>query len=270
LKAIPNLSRILFGIHEDLRRLRLPPLSIETEKSAINHFIISALDARRNTKYFGQCGSYGEALLNCYLDLFITLTVLKTPREFEVKPGFLVYPVTGSVLEIDVMLEDFRLGFEFQGEHHYTEPKVQAKDAFKLTTFGNHRRILIPVNLVQLQTDELQSLILNSIKDFLGLHELLATKNPAKIARGSASQEQLSQFSKATQRIYLSRLLFDQSLSWLDIQAMGYISNMSHRSPISSSSPAPRQAQPAGDLNVDYIYHNLKYVKRARQQRLGA
>lgn len=270
LEGIPNLARLVFGLHEDLRRLRLPPLSFEREISEINRFIISALELRMASNYADRCGSYGEVLLNCYLDIFVTLTVLKTPREFEAKPGFLVYPVSGSVLEIDIMLEDFRLGFEFQGEHHYTDSRVQAKDSFKLAAFATHERVLIPVNIAQLNGRVLQTLIVNSIKDHLRLHELLVTKDPTRFLSWYASGRQLLQFSKATQRIYLSRVLFGEALTWLDSKANEYIAVQGHRSPISSNSDAPRQSLQSGDLEVDYIYHNLKYVTKARRQCFSA
>lgn len=266
LKGIPTLARLLFGMEEDIQRLRLPRFSFIREKEAVNRFIISVLDGQRASKYDGECVSYGEALLNCYLDLFITLTVPKTPLEIGAKPGFLLNPATGSILEIDILLEDFRLGFEFQGEHHYTDAKVQTKDVFKLKEFERQKRILIPVNIAQLQGDILQALIVNSIKDHLGLHDLLVSKDVGKLKAGSASYKQLRQFSKATQRIFLARKLFQQSLGWLDGEAKGYVTNMSTRNPVSSTSPAPRQKTPAGDLNVDYIYRNLKYVSKARRQ----
>ena len=80
LKVIPTIARLLFGLQEDIQRLRLPQFSFVRETEVLNRFIIAALNGRRASKYAGACDSYGEALLNCYLDLFITLTVWKTPR----------------------------------------------------------------------------------------------------------------------------------------------------------------------------------------------
>jgi hypothetical protein len=266
LKGIPSPATLLFGLEEDLPRLRLPAFSFDQEKAALNRYVISALDQRRVSKYSDECGSYGEALLNCYLDLFITLTVPKTPRKIEAKPSFLVNPVTGSGLEIDVLLEDFRLAFEFQGEHHYVDPKVMAKDAFKLNALAGHKRILIPVNIVQLHGETLQTLIVNSIKDHLDLHRLLVSRDPSKLQPASASPTQLIQFSKAVQRIYLSKILFGPSFAWLDNEAKQYISQQSRRNPVSSTTPAPRHVPPAGDLDVTYIYRALKYVTKARRK----
>jgi hypothetical protein len=257
---------LLFGLEEDLPRLGLPAFSLDREKAVLNRVIISALDRRRASNYSGECGSYGETLLNCYLDLFITLTVLNTPREIEAKPSFLVNPATGAVLEIDVLLEDFRLGFEFQGEHHYTDPKVVAKDAFKLRALAKHQRILVPVNISQLHGETLQNLIVNSIKDDLGLQQLLTSRNPSALPRGRASQKQLLQFSKAVQRIYLSRILFAASFAWLDNEATRYVAQMNRRNPISSTTPAPRHISPAGDLDVTRIYRALEYVTQARRR----
>ena len=190
---------------------------------------------------------------------------MEDSAEITAMPGYLLNPATGSLLQIDVLLEDFRLGFEFQGEHHYTEAKVRTKDAFKLKEFEKQKRILIPVNISQLQGETLQGLIVNSIKDHLGLHNLLVSKDAEQLKAGSASDAQLHQFSKATQRIFLARKLFARSLAWLDGEARVYVSSMSARNPISSTTPAPRQKTPAGDLDVEYIYRNLKYVSKARR-----
>ena len=262
---ISSLAQLIFGLDEDLKRPGLPLLSFDKEISAINRFIISALDVRKTSKYGGKC-NYGETLLNCYLDIFITLTVLKTPRKFEAKPSFLVNPATGSILEIDIMLEDFRLGFELQGDHHYQDHKVRAKDVFKISAFASSNRILIPVNIAQLQGNVLQSLIVNSMKDYLQLHELLDMKDATRFKPGSASPSQLLKFSKAVQRIYLARVIFGPALNWLDNEANIYISSQSRSSPISSHSNAPRQSLPAGDLDIDYVYQNLKYVTQARKK----
>ncbi|PZU99461.1 MAG: hypothetical protein DCF32_18670 [Leptolyngbya sp.] len=115
-KLIPTISRILFGLQEDFTRLSLPRYEFQTETEIINEYLISFLERQRITQYMGECQYYGETLLNIYLDLFITLTCLKTPRNIEHKPGFLVNPKTGNILELDVLLEEFLLAFEFQGE----------------------------------------------------------------------------------------------------------------------------------------------------------
>ena len=262
LKAIPNIARLLFGIEEDVQRLNLPNLDLFREKAIINRLIIAALKNRANSKYNDKCASYGEALLNCYLDLFITLTVLKTPKEIGAKPTFLVNPSTGSILEIDILFQNFRLGFEFQGKHHYQVAKVQSKDRFKLVKFEKTKRILIPVNISQLKSDELQSLIVNSIKDYLGIQTLLISRDSSLRVGKNVSSKEVRNFCKATQRIFLSRSLFQESMDWLDQKSSSYITNLRRCNPVSNLSKAPRQNISSMNLDVEYIYRNLKYIRK--------
>ena len=262
LKTIPNIARLLFGVEEDIQRLGLPKFDLYREKAVINKVIIAALHARINSKYDGTCRSYGEVLLNCYLDLFVTLTVLKLQKEIGAKPAFLVNPVTGSILEIDILFQDFHLGFEFQGDHHYRDTRVQAKDNFKLAEFDRRRRILIPVNISQLESKELQSLIINSIKDHLGIQDLLTNRDLSFKAGESISSKEMRNFCKVTQRIYLARTLFQESIDWLNQISLTYTTNAVNHSPISSSSEAPRQNTVSSDLDVEYIYQNLRFVRK--------
>ena len=268
LKDIPTFARYLFGLREDAVRLKLPILPFDREIELLNDFVIAALEQRRSTKYSGECASYGETLLNCYLDIFITLTVSKTPRHLGAKPSFLVNPTTGANLELDIMIEDFRLAFEFQGEHHYVDAKVIERDKFKLTKCAQFQRILIPVNPYQLQATALQTLILNSIKDQLKIGALFSrteTFNPLEV---SVSNKQLLQFSKAAQRIFLSNMLFSRALRWVDDYAALYIAKISSHSPISTSTPAHRLLAPSQDLDVESIYRKLSLVTKLRRNKL--
>ncbi len=272
-KAIPNLAHLLFGLQEDLKRFRLPVHAFEVEKGTINRSVIAALKERLAKLYNGYGApqgriSRGEALLNCYLDVFITFTVLKTPKEIGAKPSFLVYPITGSVLELDVLFEDFRLAFEFQGHpSHYTDRKTQAKDAFKLVEVPAHSRILIPVNVCQLNSGTLLSLIANSMKDHVGVHEALANKNPSRFAPRTASPRQLLRFSKAVQRLYLADSVFRGALTWVDGEARKYVAMPMHRGSTSATTAAPRQASANPDLDLAYVYENLRYVTAIRKKR---
>jgi hypothetical protein len=137
-REVPAISKRLFGLIEDAKRLKVEGIDFDAEIGVLNDVLTAVLSKRLASRYDGECG-YGEALLNAYIDIFITATLPKTSREFEAKPTFLIYPVTGSILELDVMLEDFRLAFEFQGEHHYTNPKVRAKDALSPSTWSSCR-----------------------------------------------------------------------------------------------------------------------------------
>lgn len=176
-KLMPTISRILFGLQEDMVRLSMPTYDFQTEKEVLNKFIISFLSHRRVTQYDGECEFYGETLLNLYLDIFVTLTCAKTPRRIEHKPGFLVNPKTGQLLELDIALEEFLLAFEFQGESHYREPKEIEKDKIKLEKCASNKFILVPVNIYQLESKRLMQLVLNSMKDSLGINPTLTVKS---------------------------------------------------------------------------------------------
>ncbi|MGJ0428221.1 hypothetical protein [Methylobacter sp.] len=265
LKGIPTLARYMFGLMEDAARLKLPVLTLAYEIELLNDFIIAALEQRRSTKYGGECASYGETLLNCYLDLFVTLTVTKTPRDTGAKPSFLVNPATGSTLELDVLLEDFRLAFEFQGEHHYTKPEVMERDKFKLKECARFQRILIPVNSYQLSSTMLQALILNSIKDHLSIGTLLSAPEAFDPSQVTASKKQLLQFSKMAQRIHLSNILFPIALRWVDDHAASYVSTIALRSPISTTTLAPRHIAATYEMDVEHIYRRLALVTKLRR-----
>ena len=273
LKTIPNLARLLFGLQEDLQRFGLPIYSFDLEKETLNRSIIAALDARLTQKYDGYGAprgpvSKGEALFNCYLDVFVTFTVLQTPKEMGAKPSYLVNPRTGNrgELELDVDFEGFRLAFEFQGHpSHYTDPNTQAKDAFKLAELPVHSRILIPVNVSQLNSTALQSLIANSMKDHVGVHEVLATSDPSRFTPGAASPQQLLHFSKAVQRLYLAESVFREALDWIDAKARAYLAEPMHSGTVSATTPAPRHGPVNPDLDLAHIYANLRYISEIRK-----
>ena len=271
LKAVPNLARLMFGLQEDSKRFGLPPYSFDLEKMEINQSIIAALEARLRNNYVGYGAkpggvSCGETFLNCFVDVFITFTVLKTPKEMGAKPPLLVNPGTGSILELDIVFEDFLLAFEFQGHPtHYSDPKVQAKDSFKLAKYRVLRRILVPVNECQLQSRTLLSLIANSMKDQLGLHEVLALRDSMRFVAGAALPHQLLQFCKAIQRLYLADQVFREVLDWLDAKAVKYLPTPRLISSISATTPAPRQGPVNPDLDLARIYQGLRYVKDVRR-----
>jgi hypothetical protein len=133
LAELSCLGRLISGFMEDVKQKKAPTFSFLEYKNVLNEYLISYLDAKRNNSYNGQCASYGETLFVLYLDLFITATIDNPARKIQANPSFLINPKTGSALEIDVLFENFKLAFEFQGEHHYTDPKTQEKDLFKLS-----------------------------------------------------------------------------------------------------------------------------------------
>jgi hypothetical protein len=263
-REVPRIAKLIFGLLEDAKRFQVEGIEFHSEIEILNDVLIALLNDRIASKYKRQCGGYGEALLNAYIDIFVTATLPKTERLFQEKPGFLVYPATGSLLELDVMLEEFRLAFEFQGEHHYVEPKDQAKDAFKLMQCASFSRVLVPVNFSQLSGSVLSRLIVNSMIAYCGLYDIIANRTSIPAYTSNIKNRFISRFCKATQRIFLAEVLFGKAIAWLDTKSAQYIGKMSFRSPISSSTPAPRQFAAHRDLPVCDIYSALPYVRRYR------
>lgn len=266
LKNIHNISNYLFGLIEDIKRLKFPKYDFKLEIQIINEYIICVMDDYLKSNYHKQCASYGETILACYLDLFITFTTRKTLKKINVKPPFLVNPLTNSLLELDIMFDEFRLAFEFQGEHHYTDNKVRDKDKFKLFECSKNKRILTPVNISQLSSVELQNLIVNSIKDHLGLEGILtnigtsAYLNPVK-------NKQLLKFSKVVQRIYLSSVIFKEALSYLDSKSEKYINGrLKNGNQFTASNPAPRGVAISGDIDIKEIYNRLPLITKLRKR----
>ena len=273
MKSIPTISRLLFGLIEDIKRKHALSYGFDDEVKIVNEHLIKYLRNKILTQYDGKCPSYGEALLNAYLDLFITATVFKTGKEIDTQPSFLINPKTGATLEIDVLFEDFRLAFEFQGEHHYTNNKTMKKDEFKLRACPERGILLIPVNPFQLNSDILQNLIVNSIKDFLYLNDLFRDKRPEwwaeYLTQVGTSNKQLLGFSKIAQRLYLSKVIFLESLDWLDAKSIEYINAQKSKYAEAQSlkEPAPRYIFTNNDLSIEDIYKNLKYVTQVRKKK---
>lgn len=262
LKQIPNLSRIIFGLQEDMKRLHIVEYDFREEKELLNNYLIYTLNELATTKYNRKCPSYGEALLNCYLDLFITFTSLKTDKEIGTNPDFLVNPLTGANLELDVLFEGYKLAFEFQGEHHYLDANVMSKDLVKLSECKNTNRILIPVNICQLNNEKLSVLILNSIKEQVGLNKIVNDLDFEEYKNVGNSKRNLYNFFKATQRNYLAQQLFFQTLNWLDSRSFEYISSIQVRSPISATTDAPRLMHEVADLDVECIYKRIPLIRK--------
>lgn len=259
-KNLPTICRLLFGLQEDIFRLSLPEYSFYAEKEIINKFLISFLGYRRKTQFHGECEYYGETLLNLYIDLFITLTCAKTPRKIEHKPGFLVNPRTNQLLELDVQLEEFLIAFEFQGESHYREEKEIDKDKLKLSICAKNKLILIPVNIYQLESNKLMTLILNSIKDAIGINEHGIGLVPSNNDEFQVHPKHLRSYKKACQRMYLASTLFQESLKWLDKYSARFRETQVNRNPVSSSTEAPRLAARKNDIAVNELYFGLKHV----------
>jgi hypothetical protein len=266
ISEISNLGRLIAGFMEHIRQKKALTFDFIDYKNVINDYLINYLDFKKNSRYERQCNSYGETLFVLYLDIFITATLNQVERELQANPSFLINPRTSANLEIDVFFEDFKLAFEFQGEHHYTDLKTQAKDLFKLNECLNKGIILIPVNISQLNGKNLQILIVNSVKDFLGVHDLFTLNKENFSLRSNIKSKQLLNFCKIVERLYTSTIIFDASVTWLDGEATKYISKIQPRSPISSTINAPRQVPPMGDFDIFTLYKGLKHITDFRKK----
>lgn len=265
ISEVSRLGRLIAGFMEDMRQKKAPAFDFLEYRTVLNEYLINYLETKRKSNYDGQCASYGETLFVLYLDLFITATINKVDRKLQVNPSFLINPKTSAILEIDVFFENLKLAFEFQGEHHYTDSKTQEKDLVKLNECQNKEIVLIPVNISQLNSKVLQALIVNSIKDFLGIHDLFTPKKDTFKPRTTIQSKQLLKICKITERLYTSTVIFDASADWLDGEAAKYISNIQFRSPISSTAPAPRQTPPMGDFDIVTLYTGLKHIAGFRK-----
>lgn len=259
LKQIPLISSLIWGIQEYQKQLGIHPYAFVKELNAINKYLIFALDALASSKYNSKCPSYGEALLNCYLDLYITFTINHIDKKIDAYPSFLVNPLTGSNLELDVLFENFRLAFEFQGEHHYTNLTTQTKDTFKLNSSHSNNHVLIPVNISQLSHTCLTTLICNSIKEQKGLTPLVHSHQKVELPQSTRTQ-----FFKVIQRCYLAHILFKETLDWLDIKSQNYISGRLPSSPVSASTHAPRlnHISDDDDLSIEELYRLIPQMRK--------
>ncbi len=259
LKQIPHLSALIWGIQDFQRQINVDTYNFCKELSTINQYIIFALDSLLTSKYNSQCASYGEALLNCYLDLYITFTIRATKKEIDTHPNFLVSPLTGTFLEIDVLFENFRLAFEFQGEHHYTDTSTQIKDTIKCNLYISNNHVLIPVNISQLSHTCLSTLICNSIKEQKDLTGYINDFDKTNI-----NKKTVHQLYKVIQRMYLTHTLFKETLDWLDDKAIVYINGRIPSSPISAQSNAPRikHISNSTDLDIETLYSRIPRLRK--------
>ncbi|MCL2235278.1 MAG: hypothetical protein FWB98_02425 [Defluviitaleaceae bacterium] len=257
LKGIPLITKIISGLHDDIKRLGLKEHDFKHEILLLCRFVRARIEQNLDTKYDDQC-NYSESLLNCYLDLMISLTTRKSLKEIEAYPDFLVNPITNQKMELDVLFEGFKIAFEFQGETHYTDEKTKVKDREKLLQCSEENIILVPINAFQLNSSKILDLIANSIKDFLNLglvaDELINRKHT--VTTINCSKAALSNYFKVLQRLKVATLVFGSIFEELDVRAVRYIETQSRRSPITTSTNAPR----AFDSGLDHDFRDLYMV----------
>jgi hypothetical protein len=262
IKEVSRISKIIFGLSEDMIRLSLPVYDFKIEKELINHFIIGGLKKRKETKYFGECKYYGEVILNLYLDVLIVITSNKIDHIIEHKPAYLINPETGQNLELDIVIEGYNLSFELQGDTHYINRKEIIKDKFKIQKSIEKKKYLIPVNLGQLNSETISILIINTLKSALGLHDVITDTGIQDQPIFKTKKWDIVLFTRVAQRMYLANKWFSPSLEWIDTYANRLIQTQQSRSPISTTTEAPSMVELDRNLSLDYIYKRIKYVKK--------
>lgn len=209
-KLYPKISKLLFGLSEDFKRLGLEILDFDLEKKCLNQDLIGYIDSiLKNRKW------YGQALLECYLEIYFNFTILKCSKKLEYRPVFLINPTTEQALEYDIFYCDFGIGFEFQGEYHYIDDKQKNRDKLKIDLSLEKNKTIIHVNASQLDHKKLSELISNI------LIKNSNTKN-----------------KKIIQRLFASTLIFDDALLYLDSKSKDYLNNTKNKYPNTSSKEA--------------------------------
>lgn len=223
IKQVPRLGSLAYGIMHYQRQQGINPYGFSLEFEEINRRLTLTINQLAGTNYEGRGSSYGEALLNCYLDVYVTFTMLREPRLIPAYPKTLVNPLAGLILEIDTLFEGFKLAFEFQGDaSHFDDAPTSHKDEQKRTWAQRELVVLIPVNICQLSDGQLSSLICNSIKEQTGLLKAFNYFDVADCSRGS-----LGPFCKTLQRMDLAHRLYGTALPSVDARA-GACIGMAH------------------------------------------
>jgi hypothetical protein len=272
-RLIGPFFRTLFKLTEHLNCRRLPAYDCRFELGILNQAVICYLDGQRETQYSEQCASYGETLLNCYLDIYFRLTNDKTEKDINERPLFLTNEATGQPLELDIQFGEFRLAFEFQGDRHYTSARQMDRDLLKAEKCRQRRIILIPINISQLSHEALAAVILNTIKDDLGFHDVLMCRCAKQAAFGKihGPGASRSRFATAVKSFHAASWVYKDAIAWLDEHARQYNLRMLLAYPNSSSAiyEAPdRTSNPR--LSVSELYSRLKYLYFTDRQRRRA
>jgi len=266
LKAIPAICRRIFGISTELKNYTLKKYNFEKEKMLVNQYVKSKIYSNISSKYNGKC-KYGETLLNCYLDLIISFTTNKSKKEIESYPDFLINPITGQNMEVDILFTGFKLGFEFQGEHHYNgrDPKAMTKDKEKLNICVSKGMILIPVNACQLNSYQLSNLICNSVKDFLNIGRIsndIINGKVQKLVLECRKKDLINYFS-VLYRIKMANNIFFDTFKELDIIAGNYTQQQNRYSPHTTTQIAPRAFDSGMDATFEQLYRTIPKISKS-------
>jgi len=257
-KQIIKLTKTINRIYWYNKSKGLVKYDFLQEIEIINMFAKGYLSQRYKSNYDGKFKFKGENLLNLYLELVIKFTILRTENNRNIRPDFLKNPLTGQSLELDIFYKDFKLAFEFQGEHHYSNLYQVEKDKEKLNLSCNNGILLIPINACQLNSTEIISLTINNIKDFYNLNDSITQKSKQT---NQTNQTNIRDFQKLAQRMQLSLMIFHDSFSWLDNLSNNYINKAKRNTPNNHTInyPAPSLLK-TEILDIDTIYKNIKYL----------
>lgn len=147
-------------------RVVLPVGSNEERCGAMIKAIIRRIaQARSRIRDEGSKESIGETLMKEWLNLLIALNIYTD----NARPGFLINPLSGDVLEYDRWYPTARLAFEFQGPHHFRTTTLQAdpdalarqvtNDLVKLGLSQRNGITLVEVHPADLRLDRVLKLI---------------------------------------------------------------------------------------------------------------
>jgi hypothetical protein len=78
-REVPAISKRLFGLIEDAKRLKVEGIDFDAEIGVLNDVLTAVLSKRLASRYDGECG-YGEALLNA-------ISTFSSPRLFRRRVG---------------------------------------------------------------------------------------------------------------------------------------------------------------------------------------
>lgn len=251
-----TVAREIGAFLENIKQGRLRAYQFELELRVLNELVRLHFDRQKQTRYGGMCASYGELLMNCYLDVYVRLTVVRPTKLINTRPLFMTNPDTGLPLELDVHLEDFRIAFEFQGDHHYTSISQMVRDKHKFNLCNKKNVVLVPVNVGQLSHADLSTVIVNTVKDSAGLHDTLVGKATLPpVASGT-----LGRFRKLCDRMHLATAIFGDVLAWLDEESRQYQIRMVLSDSRSALYPAPTTAKNEY-LGLDQIHQRLRLLR---------
>ncbi len=263
IKQIIKLTKEINKVHELIKSKKLIDYDFALETELINKYAVGYLSQRFKTKYNGKFRYNGENLLNLYLEIIIKFTILKSENERNIRPDFLKSDLTSRNLELDIFYKDFKLAFEFQGEHHYSDDNQKEKDKEKIEKSIKEGILVIPINACQLSSSEIISLTINNIKDFYGLHNALLNIDSTKIK--SQKRSSIKDFQKLAQRMHLSKMIFHDSFLWLDNLSQNYMKKAKRTTPdaytINYRAPSLLKTEM---LDIEEIYKNIKYLNKKK------